>query len=89
MKKTLLMDEGAFHHIALLRGWGSQFKEEGVAPHTKMRTVMLYTGQGENRISFKRVLSTKSKREVDYQLRDMLRIFNEYVIDRELDNYLN
>lgn len=84
MKKKLLMDKWSFRQITERKGWGCMFKEEEVTPRDKIETVTLYAGWEEDRTSLKRVLTTETKEAVSYQLRDMIRQFDDYLVEKEL-----
>jgi len=86
-RKRLLMDKEGFRYVVREMGWGSVFSKTKITPEDEAETVLLYTDYGNDRISLEIVLSTKTKEAIDYQLRSLIRRFNDFLIDKELENY--
>jgi len=86
-EKRLLMDKESFIYVIKRRGWDYRFSEEAITPKDIIETVTLYTGFGADRKSLERALTTETEEAVDYQLRNMIREFDEYLVEKELKNY--
>jgi len=86
MEKKILINEDGLKYVADVNGWdciikdGEEPFEEGVI------IVTLWSGHLTQKVSLREMISTETEEAMDYQFRDMIRKFQECLLERQLSD---